>query len=140
MTLVRQGLEDLQSGRDTIPARLVSIARPRLRRAGLWPAATPTPAETTELGLYRRLRGESGDAYSRYNALIRELVSFECGLNHRLRQAQSKIDQAGSGEQRAARTTGPHDNGTTDQWLGDIAPFAGCLAQCGSLALVGSLC
>jgi hypothetical protein len=32
------------------------------------------------------LRGQSGDAYSRYNALIRELVSFEYALDHRRRQ------------------------------------------------------
>ena len=33
--LVREGLADFQSGRCTIPACLVGMARPRLRRAGL---------------------------------------------------------------------------------------------------------
>jgi len=36
-----------------------------------------------ERQLYRLLRQEGGDAYSRYNALIRELVSFEQALDRR---------------------------------------------------------
>ena len=36
-----------------------------------------------ERQLYRLLREEGGDAYSRYNALIRELVSFEQALDRR---------------------------------------------------------
>ena len=37
-----------------------------------------------ELQLYRLLREEDGDAYSRYNALVRELVSFRQALEQRL--------------------------------------------------------
>jgi hypothetical protein len=85
-TLVRQGLADIQAGRQTAPAYLVAIASPRLRRAGLLsgihPEATPEP----ELSLYRLLRAEGGDAYSRYNALVRELVSFEQALDRRMRK------------------------------------------------------
>jgi hypothetical protein len=36
-----------------------------------------------ELQLYRLLRREGGDAYSRYNALLRELISFEQALDRR---------------------------------------------------------
>ena len=36
-----------------------------------------------ELQLYRLLREEDGDAYSRYNALVRELVSFCQALEQR---------------------------------------------------------
>lgn len=35
--------------------------------------------------LYQLLRDEGGDAYSRYNALLRELSSFLNGLDRRLR-------------------------------------------------------
>jgi hypothetical protein len=81
--LVRDGLADFQSGRRSIPAFLAAIAGPRLRRLGLLP---PTPSQSwpePELQLYRLLRQQGGDAYSRYNALLRELVSFEQALDHR---------------------------------------------------------
>ncbi len=54
--------------------------------AGLSPAAVAVGMMEPELHLYRLLRGQSGDAYSRYNALMRELVSFESALDHRRRQ------------------------------------------------------
>lgn len=88
-SLVRQGLADLQSGRHTIPACLVSIARTRLRRAALLQGASvslPTEPEP-ELQLYRLLRQAGGDAYSRYNALLREFISFEQALDRRLAQS-----------------------------------------------------
>lgn len=81
--LVRQGLADLQDGKCTAPACLVSIARSRLSDAGLLDRSTP-PAPEPELQLYRLLRREGGDAYSRYNSLLRELVSFEQALDHRI--------------------------------------------------------
>ena len=80
--LVRQGLADLQSGRQTAPACLVSIARSRLDKAGLLERSTPSAPEP-ELELYRLLRREGGDAYSRYNSLLRELISFEQALDRR---------------------------------------------------------
>ncbi len=83
--LLREGLADFQSGRRTIPACLVGIARSRLARAGLIESVVaPGPVEP-ELQLYRLLCREGGDAYSRYNALVRELVSFESALDRRLR-------------------------------------------------------
>ena len=80
--LLREGLADFQSGRCTIPACLVSMARPRLHRAGLITGGGDSFPEP-ERQLYRLLRAEGGDAYSRYNALIRELVSFEQALDRR---------------------------------------------------------
>ena len=63
----------------------MGIARSRLARAGLiQDVVAPAPVEP-ELQLYRLLRLEGGDAYSRYNALLRELVSFESALDHRNR-------------------------------------------------------
>ncbi|HXP62815.1 MAG TPA: hypothetical protein VN829_20105 [Dongiaceae bacterium] len=81
--LVRQGLADLQAGLCTIPACLVRIARPRLSRAGLMPPSAPGEFAQPELQLYDLLKLERGDAYGRYNALVRELVSFENALDHR---------------------------------------------------------
>jgi len=87
--LVRQGLADFQAGLCTIPACLVRIARPRLNRAGLMPQSDPGQPSETELQLYDLLKREGGDAYSRYNALLRELVSFKNALDRRLRQSKS---------------------------------------------------
>jgi hypothetical protein len=81
--LLRQGLADFQSGRCTIPACLVSMARPRLRGAGLITEGGAGSIPEPERQLYRLLGLEVGDAYSRYNALVRELVSFEQALDRR---------------------------------------------------------
>ena len=83
--LLRKGLDDFESGRRTIAAHLVAIARSRFIRLGLLSPETQTEITEPELQLYRLLREQrTGDAYSRYNALVRELVSFEQALNHRL--------------------------------------------------------
>lgn len=86
--LVRQGLADFQDGICTIPACLVRIARPRLSRAGLMPQSVPGQFSESELQLYGLLKLERGDAYSRYNALMRELVSFENALDRRNRKTK----------------------------------------------------
>lgn len=73
--LIVQGIEDLANGRETVPALLVSIGAPRLRRSGI---AIPNTFDSPELRLYEQLRATGPDsAHSRYNALIRRLVSFE---------------------------------------------------------------
>lgn len=82
--LVREGIADLESGRRTIAALLVSVARTRLSRAGLL-RRVEIARDEPELELYRLLRREGGDAYSRYNALIRELTSFGQALERRVR-------------------------------------------------------
>lgn len=74
--LVEAGIEDLRQGRETASALLVSIGAPRLRRIGI--AVPDTTFENPEHRLYRKLsRSNSDGAHSRYNALIRRLVSFE---------------------------------------------------------------
>lgn len=88
--LVRQGLADFDSGLSTIPACLVCIARPRLSGAGLMPKSDPGESSEDELQLYDLLKLEGGDAYSRYNTLLRELVSFENALDLRLQK--TKVD------------------------------------------------
>jgi hypothetical protein len=73
--LVRRGLDDLAHRTESIEALLVSIGAPRLRALGLT-VANPWPQ--AERRLYERLAAEDPDsAHSRYNALIRRLVSFE---------------------------------------------------------------
>ena len=75
--LVRDGLDDLAAGRSSsVEALLVLIGAPRLRSIGLEvPAAD---VDDPDLALYHLLAREDSDsAHSRYNALIRQLVSFE---------------------------------------------------------------
>jgi hypothetical protein len=73
--LIRRGVADLQAGRETTEALLVSIGATRLRSVGV---ELPTSIESPEHKLYRLLAREKGDgAHSAYNALIRRLVSFE---------------------------------------------------------------
>ena len=77
--LVEKGLSDLAKKRETQEALLISIGAPRLKAAGL-----PVPEETfrdAERRLYDMLASEDEDsAHSRYNALVRRLVSFEDAL------------------------------------------------------------
>ena len=74
--LIETGLADLAASRETVESLLVSIGAPRLRLAGI-----PVPDTTfpnPERRLYDRLALEDSDsAHSRYNALVRRLVSFE---------------------------------------------------------------
>ncbi|HEX9632305.1 MAG TPA: hypothetical protein VGA02_07545 [Gemmatimonadales bacterium] len=73
--LVASGLEDLARGVESVPALLVSVGAPRLRRLGVLVPGTLPDAEHR---LYARLAADEPDAaHSRYNALIRRLVSFE---------------------------------------------------------------
>jgi hypothetical protein len=76
--LVERGLADLEAQVESIEALLVSIGAERMRRAGL---AVPPAIASPERALYETLRREDPDrAHSRYNALIRRLVSFERAL------------------------------------------------------------
>jgi hypothetical protein len=89
--LICQGLEDWRAGRCTPAACLVAIGSPRLAPLGLLGPACPVPPTEAEQELYRLLRQEGGDAYSRYNALLRELISFEQSLDRRMRQRLSAL-------------------------------------------------
>jgi len=74
--LVRRGLADLAAGDESVEALLVAIGEPRLRRLGI--ELPPHAVEDPEHRLYLQLaRDDSDTAHSRYNALIRRLVSFE---------------------------------------------------------------
>jgi hypothetical protein len=73
--LVEAGLADLSRGVFSVEALLVSIGASRLRRTGIdVPAGIPDPEDK----LYALLAETDTDsAHSRYNSLIRRLVSFE---------------------------------------------------------------
>lgn len=73
--LVETGLADLARGVESEAALLVSIGATRLRRLGI---PVGVAFDSPEHRLYELLRNEDPDgAHSRYNALIRRLVSFE---------------------------------------------------------------
>jgi len=77
--IIRQGIEDLSAGRQTVPALLVAVGAPRLRRCGLDVPERSLPSP--EHRLYELLtRADGATAHSRYNALLRRLVSFERAL------------------------------------------------------------
>ena len=70
-----QGVLDLERGEESVEALLVSIGAPRL---GSLRIHVPQPLPSPEHRLYARLAAEDADAaHSRYNALVRRLVSFE---------------------------------------------------------------
>lgn len=74
--LIRQGLDDLAQGLESEAALLVLIGAPRLRRLGI--NVSEFQGEPPEHKLYELLSASDPDsAHSRYNALIRRLVSFE---------------------------------------------------------------
>lgn len=82
--LIRQGLDDVLSRRDTVAACLVQIGSPKLKRCGLRVDVSDEAALSADHRLYQLLRNEHGnEAHSRYNAFLRELVSFERALEQR---------------------------------------------------------
>lgn len=76
--LIEQGLRDLREERESDASLLVQIGGPRLRRLGI---DVPISSGHPEHRLYERLAAAAPEsAHSRYNALIRRLVSFERAL------------------------------------------------------------
>src|SRR5437762_1450500 len=81
--LVRAGLQDLRHGETTEHALIVLIAGPSLRRLGIDVPERADIARPYEHQLYSLLETTYGDgAYSRYNSLIRRIVSFARSLGH----------------------------------------------------------
>lgn len=79
--LVSQGLDDLDRGRETPEALLVSMAATRLRQAGIdVPAVEGIGAGRR---LYELLAADHGaSAHSHYNALVGRLASFARAAEH----------------------------------------------------------
>lgn len=79
--IVYSGLKDLCDSRVTESALLVLIATPNLRRAGIQVPDLADVKPPYEHRLYELIAGEHMySAHSRYNSLIRRLVSFERAL------------------------------------------------------------
>lgn len=76
--IITRGLRDLDAGRITVGALLVSIGAPRLRCLGV---IIPSAIAHPEHRLYELLaQAEPDAAHAQYNALVRRLVSFERAL------------------------------------------------------------
>lgn len=74
MEIIRIGLGDLARRESSIEALLVSIAAPRLRQLGI---RVPEGLANPEEALFGNLEALYGEgAHSRFNALIRRVVSF----------------------------------------------------------------
>jgi hypothetical protein len=77
--LIEAGLADLARDVESVPALLVAIGTPRLRELGV--AVPERSVAGPEHRLYALLAANDADsAHSRYNALLRRLVSFERAL------------------------------------------------------------
>ena len=73
--LIETGIADLNRGIESVEALLVSIGADRLSQLGL---PVHSPITRPEHRLYAELaRDDPNSAHSRYNALVRRLVSFE---------------------------------------------------------------
>lgn len=84
--LVLKGLTDLAENQHTIESCLVRIAANRLSRAGILDSSGIS-TENAELDLYQLFAPYGNDAHSKYNAMIRRIISFEQALDHRLSRA-----------------------------------------------------
>lgn len=79
--LVEEGLHDLEAGRETVAGLLVSIARQRLGYVGI--DVPMSAVERPSHRLYDLLaEDDSRTAHSRFNALVRRLVSFARAAEH----------------------------------------------------------
>ena len=88
--MVQQGLDDLAERRVSVAACLVKIASPKMRRCGLEMLLSDDEALNADHELYALLGHKHGnEAHSKYNALLRELVSFERALEARHRKNQA---------------------------------------------------
>ena len=90
--LVASGIEALRRGQVTVEALLVAVGAHRLRSAGLSVPRTPELSISPELALYSAVgAAHPRDAHSRYNGLLRRLVSFQRALEResRTRKAAS---------------------------------------------------
>jgi len=78
--LVSAGLADLAAGRETESALLVAMAARRLRALGF--DVPPREGGSPDHRLYELLSESGPNAHSRYNALVRQMVSFARAAEH----------------------------------------------------------
>lgn len=89
--LILQGLTDVAKRSTTLTACLIEIAHTRFIRASLLPEDRARFITEPELCLYRLLCSQCDDAYSKYNSLIRELISFENALDRLIARSKRRI-------------------------------------------------
>ena len=114
--LIAQGLDDLVAGAETAAALLVSIGAPRLRQLGL---QITDQIPGGEHRLYELLsRTDPDSAHSRYNALVRRLVSFErrwvaspksCAHRGRRCARRARREEAHAGSMQPTSNAAPRD-------------------------------
>lgn len=86
--MIRGGLADLAVRRESVASYLVQIGSLNMRRCGVEVPVSDEDALEADHRLYALLSREHGnDAHRRYNALMRELVSFERALSARHRRS-----------------------------------------------------
>jgi hypothetical protein len=79
--LVSKGLYDLEAGIVSEESLLVMVASPRLKSLGIDVPVLSEISLPYEHALYSLLEDTHGaDAYSRYNSLVRRIVSFSRAL------------------------------------------------------------
>ena len=92
---IREGLSDLAMRRESTAAFLVQIGSPKLNRCGVSVEVTAEDALAADHNLYEMLaRVHGNEAHGRYNALLRELVSFERALEQRVSKAARLVGAA----------------------------------------------
>ena len=80
------------SGRESVVGELVKLGSRRLRDCGVEVAVLPEDALAATHRLYHLLGAIHGrEAHSQYNAMIRQLVSFERALEHRVSRARRLV-------------------------------------------------
>lgn len=103
--LIRKGLFDRSQACLSVESCLVEIAGRRLEKAGI--LERDSPCVEAEFTLYRLLCDHSTNAYARYNSLLRELVSFEHALDHRLSRGFFRQTSGGEAVRLNARMANP---------------------------------
>ena len=80
---IAQGIDDLTRGVESIMALLVMVGYPRLKRLKKDLPKSIKPIDQPEICLYKLLSYQDPQgSHSRFNALIRRLVSYERALEH----------------------------------------------------------
>ncbi len=88
--LVIRGLKELVEAQPTECALLVLVAAPRLKRLGIEVTAREDIPRPYEHQLYSHLEKKHGNgAHSRYNSLIRRVVSFAHALERELQSTKT---------------------------------------------------
>lgn len=88
-SLIRSGLVDLAAGRESAESLMVLIGSPKLTECGVALPDSEADALNADYRLYAMMEAlHDNDAHSQYNALIRQLVSFERALEHRVSRAE----------------------------------------------------